>query len=137
MNIDPTQLAFLYISFNILYYIIDISFSQLECQINYKLTFNMFVPTRIPILFHQLSYFIRHPPQYVCVQQEIYIYIHIFYKYICIYIEIYICSFYILWMTILDCSPLSTMTIFFLNSLPFQNHSEIYNQVIHQWNHIV
>lgn len=68
---------------------------QLQINIQYV------CPTRIPILFHQLSYFIRHPPQYVCVCSRRFIYLHIyihiyyiFYKYICI--EIYICCFYIL-----------------------------------------
>ena len=138
MNIDPTQLAFLQISFNILYYIIDISFFQLECQINYKLTFNMFVQPGF--LFSFISCPISlgiHLNMCVCVAGDLYIYIYIyyvFYKYICI--EIYICCFYMLQLTILGCSPLLTMTIFFLNSLFFQNHSELYNQVIHQWNHI-
>lgn len=140
MNIDPIQLAFLQISFNIIYYIIDISFFQLECQINYKLTFNMFVQPGF--LFSFISCPISlgiHLNMCVCVVGDLYIYIYIhiyyiFYKYICI--EIYICCFYILQLTILGCSPLLTMTIFFLNSLLFQNLSELYNQVIHQWNHI-
>ena len=93
--IQPSWLSYNFLQYTLLYnwyFLLSIRMlDQLQINIQYV------CPTRIPILFHQLSYFIRHPSQYVCVcsRRFIYLYIYyVFYKYICI--EIYICCFYML-----------------------------------------